>query len=131
MNATAKKRWGWRRIALGVAVLAAIGAGIWFATGGVTAVVAQRPERGPAVEAVYATGAVEPTYWAKVSSTQVGRIADIAVKEGDRVKIGDILMRLDDREAKARLAELEAKERFLAADLARMAQLAQRDFASQ
>lgn len=131
MNSPTKNRWRWRRIALGIAVLAAIGAGVWFAAGGVTAVVAARPERGPAVEAVYATGAVEPTYWAKVSSTQVGRIADIAVKEGDRVKIGDILMRLDDREAKARLAELEAKERFLAADLARMAQLAQRDFASQ
>lgn len=131
VNAPQKKRKRWRYIALGVVVLAAIGAGVWFATGGVKIVVAARPERGPAVEAVYATGAVEPTYWAKVSSTQVGRIAEIPVKEGDRVKVGDILMRLDDREAKARLAELEAKERFLSADVARMAALAQRDIASQ
>lgn len=131
MNAPSKKRWRWRRIVIGAGAVAAIGAGVWFAAGGVTAVVASRPERGPAVEAVYATGAVEPTYWAKVSSTQVGRIAEIRVKEGDQVKIGDVLMRLDDREAKARIAELEAKERFLAADVARMAALAQRDIASQ
>lgn len=130
MNAP-KSRRRWRRLAIAAVLIAAAGAGVWFAMGGVTNVVASRPERGPAVEAVYATGAVEPTYWAKVSSTQVGRIAEIAVKEGDKVKIGDILMRLDDREARARLAELEAKERFLAADVERMAKLAQRDYASQ
>jgi RND family efflux transporter MFP subunit len=127
----AKPRRRWRRLAIVALVVVAAGIGVWFATGGVTTVVASRPERGPAVEAVYATGAVEPTYWAKVSSTTVGRIAQIAVKEGEKVKIGDILMRLDDREAKARLAELEAKERFLAADVERMAKLAQRDYASQ
>jgi RND family efflux transporter MFP subunit len=126
-----KSRRRWRRLAAAAAVLVAAGVGVWLATGGVTAVVASRPERGPAVEAVYATGAVEPTYWAKVSSTQVGRIAEIPVKEGQKVKIGDVLMRLDDREAKARLAELEARERFLAADVERMARLAQRDYASQ
>jgi RND family efflux transporter MFP subunit len=131
LNGTQKPRRRWHRLAVAALVLAAAAAGAWYALGGVTTVVASRPERGPAVEAVYATGAVEPTYWAKVASTQVGRIAAIAVKEGDKVKIDDVLMRLDDREAKARLAELEAKERFLAADVARMAQLAQRDFASQ
>lgn len=127
----AKPRRRWRRLAVLALLLAAGGAGAWYAMGGVTTVVASRPERGPAVEAVYATGAVEPTYWAKVASTQVGRIAEIPVKEGDKVKTGDVLMRLDDREAKARLAELVAKERFLAADVERMARLAQRDFASQ
>jgi RND family efflux transporter MFP subunit len=40
-------------------------------------------------------------------------------------------MRLDDREAKHKLAEAEAKERFLTQELARMSMLAQRDFASQ
>ena len=130
MNAP-KSRRRWRRLAIAAVLLAAAGAGVWYAVGGVTNVVASRPERGPAIEAVYATGAVEPTYWAKVSSTQVGRIAAIAVKEGDKVKVGDILMRLDDREAKARLTELEAKERFLAADMERMGKLAQRDYASQ
>ena len=131
LNDARKPRRRWRRLFLGAVVLAAAAGGAWYLLGGVTAVTAARPERGPAVEAVYATGAVEPTYWAKVSSTVVGRIAEIPVKEGDKVKAGDVLMRLDDREAKHKLAEAEAKERFLTQEVARMSMLAQRDFASQ
>ena len=131
MTETKKSRWRWRRLAIVAFLLAAAGGGAWYALGGVAMVAASRPERGPAVEAVYATGAVEPTFWAKVSSTVVGRIAEIPVKEGDRVKAGDVLMRLDDREAKHKLAEAEAKERFLTQEVARMSMLAQRDFASQ
>lgn len=131
MNEQRKSRRRWRRLFLAAVVLAAVAGGAWYLMGGVTSVTAARPERGPAVEAVYATGAVEPTFWAKVSSTVVGRIAEIPVKEGDKVKAGDVLMRLDDREAKHKLAEAEAKERFLTQEVARMSMLAQRDFASQ
>ncbi len=131
MNGTKKPRRRWRRLVIAILLLAAAGGGAWYAMGGVTIVVASRPERGPAVEAVYATGAVEATFWAKVASTQVGRIAEIPVKEGDKVKAGDVVMRLDDREAKHKLAEAEAKERFLTQEVARMSMLAQRDFASQ
>lgn len=131
MNDQRKSRRRVRRFLLAAALLAAAAGGAWYLMGGVTSVTAARPERGPAVEAVYATGAVEPTFWAKVSSTVVGRIAEIPVKEGDKVKAGDVLMRLDDREAKHKLAEAEAKERFLTQEVARMSMLAQRDFASQ
>ncbi len=131
MNELRKSRRRWRRLLIAAAVLAAAAGGAWYLTGGVTTVTAARPERGPAVEAVYATGAVEPTFWAKVSSTVMGRIAEIPVKEGDKVKTGDVLMRLDDREARHKLAEAEAKERFLTQEVARMGMLAQRDFASQ
>lgn len=131
MNDARKPRRRWRRLFIAAAVLAAAAGGAWLLLGGVTGVTAARPERGPAVEAVYATGAVEPTFWAKVSSTVMGRIAEIPVREGDKVKAGDVLMRLDDREAKHKLAEAEAKERFLTQEVARMAMLAQRDFASQ
>ena len=131
MNEARRPRRRWRRLLLAALLLAAAAGGAWYLTGGVTAVTAARPERGPAVEAVYATGAVEPTFWAKVSSTVMGRIAEIPVKEGDKVKTGDVLMRLDDREAKHKLAEAEAKERFLTQEVARMSMLAQRDFASQ
>ncbi len=130
MNASRKKRRRWRLYAAG-AVLAALGAGAWLAIDNTPQVVAAPPTRGPAVEAVYATGSVEPTFWAKVASTLVGRIAEIPVKEGEQVKAGDVLMRLDDREAKAKIAELEARERYLSADVARMSALAQRDFTSQ
>jgi len=68
-----------------------------------------KPFRGPAVEAVYATGVVEPENWAKIAALAPGRLAEILVKEGDAVRQGQPLARLDDREARARVAELEAK----------------------
>lgn len=119
------------RIAIWFLLSALAGGGAWYATHRPPTVAAAKPTRGPAVEAVYANGAVEPVYWAKVASTLVGRIAEIPVKEGDTVKAGAVLMKLDDREAKAKLAESEAREKFLASEAARMTTLAQRDIASQ
>ncbi len=40
------------------------------------------PERGTAVEIVYATGGVEPVRWAKVASVIRDRIIDICYCEG-------------------------------------------------
>jgi RND family efflux transporter MFP subunit len=117
-------------IAIVLVVLAA-GAAAWFLFGRAPVVQVARPTRGPAIEAVYATGAVEPVYWAKVSSTVVGRITEIRHKEGDHVKLGDVLFRLDDREARARLAEAEARRKFLAQEQERYAKLAVNNIASR
>lgn len=117
---------------LTVAVLVVVaGAAAWWFLGRPLPVGVVTPVRGDAVEAVYATGAVEPVFWAKVSSTGVGRIVDIRVKEGDAVKAGDILVQLDDREAKARLAETHAALKFLQEELARYAKLAESNIASR
>jgi RND family efflux transporter MFP subunit len=88
-------------------------------------------KRGDAVEAVYATGSVEPVNWAKVAPTTVGRIVEIKARDGDQVKKGDVLARLDDREEKARLTELEARAEFLKSDRDRYAKLAERDVVSR
>ncbi len=112
-------------------VVVAGGALAWYLFSNIPVVQVAKPTRGPAIEAVYATGAVEPVYWAKVSSTVVGRITEIRHKEGDKVKSGEILFKLDDREAKARLAEAEARRKFLAQELARYAQLALDNIASR
>jgi RND family efflux transporter MFP subunit len=72
-----------------------------------------RPTVGPAVKAVYATGVVEPVTWAKVTPLVRGRIVDTCACEGQTVKRGDFLVKLDDKRARAELAELEARERFL------------------
>jgi RND family efflux transporter MFP subunit len=87
--------------------------------------------RGPAVEAVYATGVIEPVHWAKVAPTIVGRIAEVDRRDGAKVKKGDVLMRLDDREAKANLAQLEARLKFTREELERYQALVQRRIASQ
>jgi len=72
-----------------------------------------QPTRGPAVEAVYATGTVEPVHWAKIGPKATSRIVEVLAKEGDSVKRSQVLARLDDREARANVANLAAREQFL------------------
>lgn len=87
--------------------------------------------RGTAVAAVYATGVVEPVYWAKVSSTVAGRLAEIAVRDNMPVKRGEVLARLDEGEARARLAEMEARLTYWRDELARQRTLSERGIASR
>lgn len=90
-----------------------------------------RPARGPAVQAVYATGVVEPVNWAKVAPTGTGRLVEIAARDGAAVRRGDLLAKLDDREAQALLKELEAVEGFRKDELERYARLAKTSIASR
>lgn len=76
-------------------------------------VVVAPPERGPAIAAVYATGTVEPVTWAQVQPLVSAQIISFAAEEGQRVRAGDILARLDDAGERARLAELQARTAFL------------------
>ena len=79
--------------------------------------------KGTAVEIVYATGAVEPVRWAKVASLVRDRIMEICDCEGKAVKKGDVLARLDDREVRAQLTELRAREEFAKREMARVSEL--------
>ncbi len=99
----------------------------WF--GGPRVTVAE-VRRGPAVEAVYATANVEPVHWARVGPLETGRIMSLDVQEGQRVAAGDVLARQDTREEQARVAELEARERWLRSELERAVALARRGVAS-
>jgi len=78
---------------------------------------------GTAVEIVYATGAVEPVRWAKVTSLVRNRIIEICYCEGKTVARGDVLARLDDREPRAQLEELRAREEFAKREAERVTQL--------
>lgn len=89
-------------------------------------VVVEPVRRGPAVQAVYATGVIEPVNWAKVTPLVQGRIAELCSCEGQAVKLDTVLARLDDREARARLAELNARESFLANEAERYRELLER-----
>jgi RND family efflux transporter MFP subunit len=112
-----------RRVSM-VAVAVALAAGFWwmrFARGPEVGVAA--PTRGTAVEIVYATGAVEPVRWAKVASLIRDRIVDICLCEGKTVAKGDVLVRLDDREVRAQLQELKAREEFARREMARVTEL--------
>lgn len=116
-----------RRLLLSLLVLAALAAagGVWWFRNSARVVELARPTRGPAVEAVYATGVVEPENWAKVAAVTPGRLAEILVREGEQVTRGQPLARLDDREAGARVAELEAKAAYWREQMNRSAALVQ------
>jgi len=105
------KRKHWILIAAAI-VAASAGGAAWRIARLPAAVAVATPARGPAVEAIYATGSVEPVVWVKVGPTIEGRIEAVPCAEGERVAAGDVLIRLEDRAARARVAELEAILRF-------------------
>lgn len=112
------------RYILTILIMAGLAAGLWWWTvGRGIAVSTVAPMRGTAVEIVYATGAVQPVRWAKVTSLIRQRIVEICDCEGEPVKRGDVLARLDDKEIRAQLHELRAREEFAKAELARTTEL--------
>jgi RND family efflux transporter MFP subunit len=111
-----------------IAALAAVGGWWWITRGPQISAVAT--SRGTAVEIVYATGAVEPIHWAKVATLLRGRIVEFCDCEGRPVAKGDVLVHLDEREARAQLRELEARREFLQQEMARVSALVGRGAAT-
>ncbi len=114
-------------LVLALAAAAAFAAYVYVSAPRVTVAT---PTRGPAVEAIYATGIVEPVIWAKVTPMVRGRIVDLCKCEGAHVSRGDFLARLDDAEERARLAELNARAEFLESDMRRYERLLAKDSVS-
>lgn len=103
----------------------------WWLLGRGTEVRVVMPVRGDAAEVVYATGNVEPVHWAKVAALQRKRIVEICQCEGREVKTGDVLVRLDDDEERALLAELEARLQRYRDDAARLKGLVERNITAR
>ncbi|MCZ7658658.1 MAG: efflux RND transporter periplasmic adaptor subunit [Xanthobacteraceae bacterium] len=119
-----------RRWAVWILLLALVAAAAWWRLGRGVEVTTVAPTRGTAVEIVYATGAVEPVQWAKVASLIRDRIVELCDCEGKPVKQGDVLARLEDREQRAQLQELKAREEFAKRELARVTELINRNAAT-
>lgn len=112
------------RLFFAAVIVVCIAAAIWWWTyGRIPDVSVVSPVRGTAVEIVYATGAVEPVRWSKVTSLVRQRIVDICNCENQTVKQGDVLARLDDKEIRASLHELRAREDFAKREVARTTEL--------
>ena len=105
--------------------------GAWVWRGLPPAVAVATVSTGPAVQAVYATGNVEPVHWAKVGPAVRARITAVLVEEGARVEAGQPMAQLDDREARHRVEEAEARANFAQEELARVRALVARDVASR
>ncbi len=66
------------------------------------------PEQGMIVRTVQAPGTVEALQEVDISAEVVGKILEMPVEEGNKVKKGDLLCRLDDEDYRARLISAEA-----------------------
>ena len=103
-----------RRLALALLVLALLGGALWWAKRPKPiAVVVATVDKGRVESSIANTraGTVEACQRAKLSSTLGGRIETLAVKEGDKVKKGQLLMKLwnDDQQAQSRLARTQVE----------------------
>lgn len=72
-------------------------------------VVVEPPTRGAIVQTINAPGKVESVEEAEIASQLVGRIVAVNVKEGNVVKKGDVLVRIDPTDARARLDSARAR----------------------
>jgi len=124
-EAKARRGLRWTRLLILAALgLVVAGAGWWLLRPPATSVA--RVTRGAAAEIVYATGAVEPETWSRSTPLVRGRIVQRCRCEGKAVKAGDVLARLDDREAQATLNDLRALEEFQHREFDRQTQLLER-----
>jgi HlyD family secretion protein len=97
-----------RRWQLAAAALAILGA--WLAVRAVrgTAVAAWPVARGELVQRVVASGRVLAAARIQIGSLALGRVDKVLAEAGDRVGGGQLLLQLDDAEARAALAQARA-----------------------
>lgn len=100
-----------RRITRGALIVlgVALGAALLWRLLAPSEIEATRPVRGPAVQAVYATGTVEPSVEVRIAPRVGGRLIELRADEGDAVAAGAVLARLEDRDQRANVEQLQAR----------------------
>lgn len=121
--------WARRIILGGIALFVLLGAGaMWYKSANAALAVttvrltAEAPAAGaPAGDTVLnATGYVVAAHKIQVASKVVGKVAFIGVEKGDRVREGDVLVRLEDDEYRAQLQQARGQLQSLQARLAEL-----------
>jgi len=89
----------WQKVMIGVGAAAVLGGMVWYsinrANQGVVSVQTGRVQRQDLTSVVTASGEIRPRDYTNVLGEGFGKIIDIAVKEGDHVKKGDVLLHLE------------------------------------
>ncbi len=138
----AKKKRRWLRIGIPVAVVLILAifimANLQKNRAKATEVFVEKAMKGQLVESVSGTGRVQPEVQVKISANVAGRITDIRIKEGDWVKKGDLLVKLDQENYLAAVEQAQSAKKSSEAalqksksELARAQELSQRGMASQ
>jgi HlyD family secretion protein len=114
-----RRRWLW--VLLVFLVLTGLAVWAWYGfvrTSGDVRYETAEVTRGDVIVTVTATGSVQPTTQVDVSSELSGALAEVSVDFNDRVEVGQVLARLDDRRLSDQVltarAQLQAAEASLA-----------------
>jgi HlyD family secretion protein len=107
-----------KKISIGALIVILISAGvaygIYVRNRGVIGVQASRVVRQDLTQTVSANGEIKPKKYVNISANTMGRIVQLPVKEGDHVRDGDLLIRLDsiqtDAEVRSAQASLDAAQ---------------------
>jgi multidrug efflux system membrane fusion protein len=119
----ARQPWA-RWAAVAVLLCIAAGAVYWILLPPSIGVV--QPRRGAAVQAVYATGTVEPSVMVPISARGTARLIALNADEGSEVKEGQLLARLENDDLRRAFEVAEVEERYAKAQLDRVTQLVER-----
>jgi HlyD family secretion protein len=89
----------WQKALIAVAIVAVLGGVVWYSVyqnnKGVVTVQTGHVTKADLTSIVTASGEVRPKNYTNVLGEGIGKITEIVVKEGDHVKKGDILLRLE------------------------------------
>ena len=118
------------RPVLVLACFVALVAGGWWLAAPKTVTVV-KAVRSSAVQAVYATGTVEASITVRIAPQVAGRLAELKADEGQAVKAGDVLARLDDSDVRASVSELEARSTYAAQEFDRVGTLLKQGWAAK
>jgi HlyD family secretion protein len=113
-----------KKIFIGVAIVLALGAIVYAnikfkRQSGIT-VNTEKLQKRPLEAIVSASGKIQPKRLVNISADTMGRVTDLAVEEGDRVKKGQFLLQIDPRNLRSAVTRTEAS---LAAATSTMEQL--------
>jgi HlyD family secretion protein len=92
-------------VTIGIIATAAavVAANLWFASGSALAVTTETIRARDLEAIVSASGKIQPKRLVNISADTSGRVVDLAVNEGDRVKKGQFLLQIDPRSLRTRV----------------------------
>jgi RND family efflux transporter MFP subunit len=114
------RRFGWRAITVAALVVLAAGLGLFLALGEKAPeveVATVRADKGGRAALLNASGYITPRQRATIAAKITARVNEIYVDEGMQVEPGQVLAKLDDSDARARLTSAMAERDATAATL--------------
>lgn len=103
-----KKRWIWIGLGAAAVIAMVVASVVRQQAGKVTAVQYARVRLEDVTSVVRAPGKIEPKTQVKISADIPGKVVDLRVNEGDRVRRGQLMLQLDDTQYRSSLQQAEA-----------------------